>query len=202
MASQHQPGLRPPRDGGRPGGMEVSKEPRAIRRPALPHGRRDPAHIQDDRIVTAWARAGVRRIATARQASKASEASIVVKPEAATRTAGGPAILSYGTGALPRRLRLGHQAVHGQMVTHGTSSCALRHCSPHCGTTDPCGRHVSQDGNDGAAARPGIAGRPTRERDANARHHPCPRERPAALDRDLAGTAPLTRSGLAGSWAS
>jgi len=28
------------------------------------------------------------------------------------------------------------------------------------------------------------------------------RERPAALDRDLAGTAPLTRSGLAGSWAS
>src|SRR6266540_5933759 len=82
--------LTPPRDGRLPGrDMEVSKESRVIRRPALPHGCRDPAHIYDDRIVTAWARAGVRRIATARQASKASEASIVVKPEAATRTEGG-----------------------------------------------------------------------------------------------------------------
>jgi len=38
--------------------------------PALPHGRRDPAHIQDDRIVTAWARAGVGRIATAGQQAR------------------------------------------------------------------------------------------------------------------------------------
>jgi hypothetical protein len=55
---------------------------------------------------------------------------------------------------------LGHEAVHGEMVTHGTPSMRPARPLAHSGTTDPCGRHVSQDGNDGAAARPGIAGPP------------------------------------------
>jgi hypothetical protein len=59
--------LTPPRDGRLPGDLEVSKEPRASDGPALPHGRRALAHIQDDRIVTAWVRAGVGRIATSGQ---------------------------------------------------------------------------------------------------------------------------------------
>ena len=57
-----------------------------------------------------------------------------------------------------RRLRLGHEAVHGQMVTHGTPPMRPATLLAHSGTTDPCGRHVSQHDNDGAAARHGIAG--------------------------------------------
>jgi hypothetical protein len=44
------------------------------------------------------------------------------------------------------------------MVTHGTPSMRPAALLAHSGMTDPCGRHVSQDGNDGAAARPGTAG--------------------------------------------
>jgi hypothetical protein len=66
--------------------------------PALPHGRRDPSHIEDDgslRLGPAQVSDGSQpQRRQARQAIKASEASMAVKPEAATRTAGGPAILS------------------------------------------------------------------------------------------------------------
>jgi hypothetical protein len=131
--------------------------------PALPRGRRDPAHIQDDRIVTAWARAGVRRIATATQASKTGkqgERSFLLLSSPKRRP-----VLQEGPRSClraPARCRavsgLGHEAVHGQMVTHGTASMRPATLLAHCGTTDPCGGEVSQRGNDGAAARHGIAG--------------------------------------------
>ena len=47
---------------------------------------------------------------------------------------------------------LGYEAVHGQMVTHGTPSMRPATLLAHSGTTDPCGGEVSQRGNDGAAA--------------------------------------------------
>jgi hypothetical protein len=231
-ASQHQPGLRPPRDGRRPGDVEVSKESRVIRRPALPT-------VVELRLTARTIGLGPRRCPTDRNGSagkqdrRARRAKLLLLSSPKRR----PALQEGPRSCLeaPARCRavsgLGHEAVHGQMVTHGTPPMRPATLLAHSAVTDPCGGEASQRGNDGAAARYGIAGRPTRERDADARPHPCPqchagpdhravparrngrpgrapqdrlreqprahplaemvdRERPAAPDRDPAGTAP------------
>jgi hypothetical protein len=77
---------------------------------------------------------------------------------------------------------LGHEAVHGQMVTHGTPPMRPATLLAHPGTTDPCGGEVSQRGTmapqptwDRGPVRPG-------ERDPDARHYPLSPARHAGPD--------------------
>lgn len=120
----------------------------------------------------------VRRIATAAQASKTGEQGErsfdccqARSGDPYCRRARDPALRHR---RLPRRLRAwprGSPRPDGDARHSVHAPCDTARPLRH----DRSLRRRSQPaGNDGAAARHGIAGRPTRERDADARPYPCP----------------------------